>query len=88
MPGVYDRTMRWLLACVALAGCARAGKENIIIGGIIDAGPRRDASEPPPDAMIDAPTLQTPPVGGAIDTSSPGGSGEAAAGVTPATESD
>ena len=36
--------MRWLLICLALAGCARAGKENSIIGGLTDARPRIDAS--------------------------------------------
>lgn len=29
--------MRWLLICLAIAGCARAGKENTIIGGLDDA---------------------------------------------------
>jgi hypothetical protein len=29
--------MRWLLLCLAIAGCARAGKENTIIGGLTDA---------------------------------------------------
>ena len=76
--------MRWLLVCVALAGCARAGKENVIIGGIVDAGPRRDASELP-DAGVDAPTVQAP--AGAIETGSPQGPGEAA-GVRPATGRD
>lgn len=75
--------MRWLLVCVALAGCARAGKENVIIGGIIDAGPRRDASEIPPDAMIDAPAVQAP--AGALEAISPG---EPAGGVTTAPERD
>jgi hypothetical protein len=49
--------MRWLVLALALAGCARAGKENVIIGGLIDAGPR-DAKLPPPDAMVDAPAAQ------------------------------
>jgi hypothetical protein len=34
--------MRWLLICLAIAGCAKAGKENSIIGGLIDAGTRGD----------------------------------------------
>lgn len=53
--------MRWLLICLAIAGCARAGKENSIIGGLTDARPRGDATEiPPPDASpIDAPAQQT-----------------------------
>lgn len=38
--------MRRLLICLAIAGCARAGKENSIIGGLADAGPS--------DAQIDA----------------------------------
>jgi hypothetical protein len=48
--------MRWLLICLALAGCARAGKENSIIGGLTDARPRGDATEIPlPDAApVDA----------------------------------
>jgi hypothetical protein len=81
--------MRSLLVCLALAGCARAGKENIIIGGIIDAGPRRDASEIPPDAMIDAPAVQISPTGTATETIPPGGPSEgAAAGVRAATGND
>lgn len=53
--------MRRLLICLAIAGCARAGKENSIIGGLTDARPRGDATEvPPPDASpIDAPAQQT-----------------------------
>src|SRR5262245_55567714 len=52
--------MRWLLICLAIAGCARAGKENSIIGGLPDARPRGDATEiPPADASpIDAPPGQ------------------------------
>lgn len=49
--------MRWLVLALALAGCARAGKENVIIGGLVDAGPR-DAKLPPPDAMVDTPAVQ------------------------------
>jgi hypothetical protein len=33
--------MRRLLLCLAIAGCARAGKENSIVGGLIDAGPQQ-----------------------------------------------
>jgi hypothetical protein len=53
--------MRRLLICLAIAGCARAGKENSIIGGLTDARPRGDATEiPPVDASpIDAPPQQT-----------------------------
>ena len=49
--------MRWLLICLAIAGCARAGKENSIIGGLSDAGDRGDGGIiPGPDApLIDAP---------------------------------
>lgn len=43
--------MRRLLICLAIAGCARAGKENSIIGGLTDARPRGDA--------LDAPQQQT-----------------------------
>jgi hypothetical protein len=52
--------MRWLLLCLAIAGCARAGKENSIIGGLVDARPRSDADDiPEPDASpIDAPPSQ------------------------------
>jgi hypothetical protein len=52
--------MRWLVVCLAVAGCARAGQENSIIGGLTDAGPRRDATDvPEPDASpIDAPPQQ------------------------------
>ncbi|HEX8106187.1 MAG TPA: hypothetical protein VF516_00605 [Kofleriaceae bacterium] len=52
--------MRWLLICLAIAGCARAGKENSIIGGLTDARPRGDAETVPlPDASpFDAPPQQ------------------------------
>jgi hypothetical protein len=47
--------MRWLLICLAIAGCAKAGKENTIIGGVIDAGTRGDAL--PDDASLQPTTL-------------------------------
>lgn len=57
--------MRWLLVALALAGCAKAGPSNAIIGGITDAGAQLgdaggDADEfPEPDASpIDAPPQQ------------------------------
>jgi hypothetical protein len=54
--------MKRLLLCLAIVGCARAGKENSIIGGINDAGADRrgDAGDfPEPDAsLIDAPPQQ------------------------------
>ena len=52
--------MRWLLLCLAIAGCARAGKENSIIGGLNDARPSGDAETVPgPDASLsDAPPQQ------------------------------
>jgi hypothetical protein len=52
--------MKWLFVSLAIAGCAQAGKENSIIGGITDARPRPDADElPEPDAStIDAPPQQ------------------------------
>ncbi|HEX4418329.1 MAG TPA: hypothetical protein VH165_10545 [Kofleriaceae bacterium] len=53
--------MKWLVACLALAGCAQAGAPNAIIGGLIDAGTRRgDAGDlADPDAsLIDAPPNQ------------------------------
>jgi hypothetical protein len=52
--------MRWLLICLAIAGCARAGKENSIVGGLTDARPSGDADTvPAPDASpIDAPPQQ------------------------------
>jgi hypothetical protein len=52
--------MRWLLICLAIAGCARAGRENSIIGGLTDARPSGDADTvPAPDASpIDAPPQQ------------------------------
>jgi len=40
--------MRRLLLCLAIAGCARAGKENTIVGGLDDAGPRGDGLDAPP----------------------------------------
>jgi len=48
--------MRRLLVCLAIAGCARAGEQNSIIGGLNDARPSSDADDvPPPDAStIDA----------------------------------
>lgn len=30
--------MRWLLTCLALSGCASAGPQNTIVGGLMDAG--------------------------------------------------
>ena len=52
--------MRWLLICLAIAGCARAGKENSIIGGLTDARPGGDAETvPAPDGSpFDAPPQQ------------------------------
>jgi hypothetical protein len=52
--------MRWLLVCLTIAGCARAGKENSIIGGLTDARPSGDAEDVPlPDASsVDAPPQQ------------------------------
>jgi hypothetical protein len=53
--------MRWVLVCVALGGCASAGKGNSIIGGITDAGPSGvDAREilAPDASPIDAPPEQ------------------------------
>ena len=50
--------MRCLLVCLAIAGCARAGQENSIIGGLIDAGPRGDAVLEPDASPIDAPPAQ------------------------------
>jgi hypothetical protein len=52
--------MRWLLLVLTIAGCARAGKENSIIGGLTDARPSGDADTVPgPDASpIDAPPQQ------------------------------
>src|SRR5262245_7576197 len=52
--------MRWLLLVLTFAGCARAGQENSIIGGLNDARPSGDADTVPgPDAsLIDAPPQQ------------------------------
>lgn len=52
--------MRWLLLVLTIAGCARAGKENSIIGGLNDARPSGDGDTVPgPDAsLIDAPPQQ------------------------------
>lgn len=52
--------MRWLLLVLAFAGCARAGQENSIIGGLNDARPSGDGDTVPgPDASpIDAPPQQ------------------------------
>jgi len=54
--------MKRLLVCLAVAGCAQAGKGNSIIGGLGDAGmgPHTDADDvPEPDASpIDAPPQQ------------------------------
>jgi hypothetical protein len=55
--------MRWLLIALAVAGCAKGGPGNSIIGGLEDAGVdggSRDAGDPPePDASpIDAPPAQ------------------------------
>ena len=52
--------MRWLLVALAVAGCAKAGPGNSIVGGVTDAGTelgdggvRRDASDfPEPDASL------------------------------------
>lgn len=44
--------MRWLLVCLAIAGCARAGKENTIIGGVIDGGTRGDGLDALPDGAV------------------------------------
>jgi hypothetical protein len=50
--------MRWLLICLAIAGCAKAGKENTIIGGVIDAGTRGDGLDAlPDDASLQQTTL-------------------------------
>lgn len=48
------------LVCLAIAGCASAGKGNSIIGGLTDGGPNTDAHDfPAPDAsQIDAPPNQ------------------------------
>jgi len=53
--------MRRLLICLAIAGCARAGKENSIVGGLVDAGPRRDGGgdgDAPDASLVDAPPQQ------------------------------
>lgn len=51
--------MRWFLVCLAIAGCARAGEQNSIIGGLNDARPSGDGNLPPTDAStIDAPPGQ------------------------------
>jgi len=52
--------MRWLLVILAIAGCAKAGKENSIIGGLTDAGADTDGNDfPEADASpIDAPPQQ------------------------------
>ena len=51
--------MRWLFACLTIAGCARAGKENVIIGGLNDARPKDAVDIAEPDASpIDAPPSQ------------------------------
>lgn len=52
--------MRWFLVCLTIAGCARAGERNHIIGGLNDAGVPTDADDlPAPDAsVIDAPPSQ------------------------------
>lgn len=55
----YDVAMRWLLVCLSIAGCARAGKENSIIGGLSDARPGDADTVPAADASpIDAPPGQ------------------------------
>jgi hypothetical protein len=48
--------MRWFVVCLVIAGCARAGERNHIVGGIVDGGVRSDADDfPEPDASpIDA----------------------------------
>lgn len=52
--------MRWLLVCLTIAGCARAGKENSIIGGLDDAGVQGDGGIvlEPDASLIDAPPQQ------------------------------
>jgi hypothetical protein len=51
--------MRRILVCLAIAGCARAGEQNSIIGGLNDARPSDADDVPPPDAStIDAPPQQ------------------------------
>lgn len=48
--------MRWLLLVLTIAGCARASKENSIIGGVVDAGTRGDGPDVPPDDASLQPT--------------------------------
>jgi hypothetical protein len=53
--------MRWLLVALAVAGCAKAGPGNSIVGGITDAGSELGDGgvRPEPDASsIDAPPGQ------------------------------
>jgi len=54
------RAMKWFLVGLAIVGCAKAGKENSIIGGLTDAGAPTDADDiPEPDGpLIDAPPKQ------------------------------
>lgn len=67
--------MRWLLAALAVAGCAKAGPGNSIIGGLTDAGAEPgdgrghgDANEPdaPPGQLV---LVQTTSTAVAIDNS-------------------
>lgn len=55
--------MRWLLVGLAIAGCAKAGPGNSIIGGLTDAGSgdpgsRTDANDFP---ALDASSIDAPP---------------------------
>lgn len=53
----YDGAMRRFLLCLAIAGCARAGKENTIVGGLDDAGSRGDGLDASRDASPSQITL-------------------------------
>jgi len=68
--------MRWLLVALAVAGCAKAGPGNSIIGGIGDAGtePGDAGARPDADDPIDAPPgqlvlVQTTSTAVAVDNS-------------------
>jgi len=52
-PVRYHGAMRWLVACLAIAGCARAGKDNVIVGGLIDAQPRVTLTQTASNEIVD-----------------------------------
>jgi hypothetical protein len=51
--------MRWLPTCLVLAGCASAGPQNTIVGGLMDAGVGRDAAATLDGAGVEVTLVET-----------------------------